>query len=60
MLAGLFGTILGIVMILGYGLDSNALGPNIAVALVTLFYAVVFDIILVALRGRLEKFLKQG
>ena len=58
MLAGLFGTILGTVMILGYGLDSNALGPNIAVALVTLFYAVIFDIILVALRGRLEKLLK--
>ena len=55
MLAGLFGTILGMVLILGYGLDSKAVGPNIAVALVTLFYAVIFDIILIAFRGRLEK-----
>ena len=57
-LAGLFGTILGTVLILGHGLDSKALGPNIAVALVTLFYAVIFDIVLVAFRGRLEKYMK--
>ncbi|MCR5330486.1 MAG: hypothetical protein K6E62_04770 [Lachnospiraceae bacterium] len=54
----MFGTILGTVLILVHGLDSKALGPNIAVALVTLFYAVIFDIVLVAFRGRLEKYMK--
>ena len=52
--AGGLGTVTEMVFVFGRAPEPAVIGPNVAVALVALFYAILFDMIILAFRGRLE------
>ena len=54
-LSGVFGVITGVVLILGRLDDLSALGPALAVAILTFFYAIIINLFLHAIQGKLRK-----
>lgn len=54
-LAGLFGMVNGIVLVMSYLSEPAQLGPNLAVAVLTLFYGVLFALVFAAVEGRVRR-----
>ncbi|MCR5717155.1 MAG: helix-turn-helix domain-containing protein [Lachnospiraceae bacterium] len=54
-ISGVLSSIIGIVMFLGMFLDISKIGPNLAVALLTIFYAMLIALVLYIVKGRLHK-----
>ena len=56
LLAGLITSIIGIVFLFGHLDTPETLGPTLAVAVLTLFYAALISVILFIFKGRLHRF----
>ena len=51
--AGMVMTLIAVVAVIGLLSNVNALGPNLAVAILTLLYSLVLEVILLPVAGRL-------
>lgn len=55
MLAGIFGLVDGIVAIMHYLDDPSQIGPNLAVAVLTVFYGALFAMVFAVIEGRVKR-----
>ena len=55
LLAGLISSIIGLVMLMGHMDTPETIGPNLAVAMLTIFYAALLSLFLLVIKGKVHK-----